>query len=108
MRLNGFVGATKIMAAVAVVSALLALSLTQAAAQFRQRRGLLPGGPMATGVVGGFPLGAVAAGVFRPRYYPAGGGHEPPPVRCWWQREDIWNGYDYVPNSTVAPLRRGL
>ena len=91
-------------AAVALGSALLALAPSDASAQYR-RRG--PGsGAIAAGVVGGLALGALAAGAARPYYYgpdPAYALEDelppPPPrrVRCWIEREDVWDGYGYVP-----------
>lgn len=80
-------------AALAVVCA----GVGDAAAQYRYRKKNLAGAPMATGVVGGFAFGALLAGVARPRYYPATGDHPYPPMRCWWERKDTFNGYDYVP-----------
>jgi len=90
---------------------LLALAPTDASAQYR-RRG--PGaGAVAAGVVGGLALGALAAGAARPYYYgpspyyygpgPAYVVEDelPPPPRyrprCWFEREDVWDGYGYVP-----------
>ena len=90
---------------------LLTLAPTDASAQYR-RRG--PGaGAVAAGVVGGLALGALAAGAARPYYYgrdpyyygpgPAYVMEEdlPPPPRvrprCWFEREDVWDGYGYVP-----------
>ena len=90
---------------------LLALAPTDASAQYR-RRG--PGaGAVAAGVVGGLALGALAAGAARPYYYgpspyyygpgPAYVFEDelPPPPRyrprCWFEREDVWDGYGYVP-----------
>ena len=92
---------------------LLTLSPMEASAQFR-RRG--PGaGAVAAGVVGGIALGALAAGAAAPYYYRPGPGAyyygpgpayvvdedlPPPPrvrPRCWFEREDVWDGYGYVP-----------
>jgi hypothetical protein len=81
----------------ALAGLLMGAITTDASAQYRYRKKNLQGAPMASGVVGGFAIGALLAGVARPRYYPATGNHEDPPTRCWWERKDIWNGYDYVP-----------
>ncbi len=94
-----------------IAGVLLTLAPTEASAQYR-RRG--PGaGAVAAGVVGGLALGALAAGAARPYYYgsdpyyygpgPAYVMDEdlPPPPRarprCWFEREDVWDGYGYVP-----------
>ena len=93
-----------------LVGVLLTVASTDASAQYR-RRG--PGaGAVAAGVVGGLALGALAAGAARPYYYgrdsyyygpgPAYVMDEdlPPPPRarprCWFEREDVWDGYGYV------------
>ena len=93
-----------------LVGVMLTLAPTDASAQYR-RRG--PGaGAVAAGVVGGLALGALAAGAARPYYgrdpYYYGPGPAyvmeedlpPPPryrLRCWFEREDVWDGYGYVP-----------
>ena len=98
-------------AVAALASLLLTLSPSEASAQYR-RRGPGAGG-VAAGVVGGLALGALAAGAARPYYYgsspyyygpgPAYVMEEdlPPPPRvrprCWFEREDVWDGYGYVP-----------
>lgn len=62
------------------------------------------GGAIAAGVIGGMALGALAgsaaAGGFAPPpppppvyYAPA---YAPPPPRCWYEPQQIWNGYAYV------------
>ena len=97
-------------AAAALAGALVTLAPMDASAQYYHRRG--PGaGAVAAGVVGGLALGALAAGAARPGYYapdpyygpgPAYVMEEelPPPPRrqrCWTEREDVWDGYGYVP-----------
>lgn len=90
-------------ASAALVSALVALGPSQASAQYYGHRG--PGaGAVAAGVVGGLALGALAAGAARP-YYGPGPAYvveeelPPPPVRrCWYEREDVWDGYGYRPH----------
>ncbi len=90
---------------------LLTLAPMEASAQYR-RRGP-SAGAVAAGVVGGLALGALAAGAARPYYYGPGPYYygpgpayvveddlpPPPPVRprCWFEREDVWDGYGYVP-----------
>ncbi len=49
-----------------------------------------------TGVIGGFLPGIVGAGVARQNSAVRKYIEVDPPVRCWWQREDVWNGYDYI------------
>ena len=90
-------------ASAALVSALVALGPTQASAQYYHRRGP-DAGAVAAGVVGGLALGALAAGAARP-YYAPGPAYvveealpPPPPRRCWYEREDVWDGYGYRPH----------
>ena len=97
--------------AATLAGVLMTLAPTDASAQYR-RRG--PGaGAVAAGVVGGLALGALAAGAARPynygpgpNYYGPGPAYvmeedlPPPPrvrPRCWIEREDVWDGYGYVP-----------
>jgi hypothetical protein len=89
-----------VVAASAVV-AILGASVGEASAQYRRYRGP-SGGALAAGVVGGLALGALAAGAARGPYYdpyyaPAPVYADPVPPRCWYEREDVWNGYTYVP-----------
>jgi hypothetical protein len=77
----------------------LALGANEASAQWRHRGGGGWGGPgIAAGVLGGVAAGAIIAGAGNPYY---GYGPAPVPVygpgpRCWFEREDVWNGYNYV------------
>ena len=100
------------LAVATIAGVLLGLTANEASAQYR-RRG--PGaGAVAAGVVGGLALGALAAGAARPYYYGPGPYYHygpgpayvveedlPPPPRyrprCWVEREDVWDGYGYVP-----------
>jgi len=96
--------------AASLAGSLLALVTTDASAQYYRRRGP-SAGAVAAGAVGGLALGALAAGAARPYYYSAppylGPGPSyvmedelpPPPrrLRCWFEREDVWDGYGYVP-----------
>ena len=97
----------KLVSALAAAGLTLALSAQSADAQYYHRRGP-SGGAVAAGVIGGLAVGALAAGAAsRPYYgpaygygYPAYGAApvyvEPGPV-CYFEREDVWNGYGYVP-----------
>lgn len=89
----------------AVAMGLLALTPEQAAAQYYHRGP--NAGAVAAGVVGGMALGALAAGAANPYYGPYYGPGPayvvedyPPPrrPRCWYEREDVWDGYGYVPH----------
>jgi hypothetical protein len=79
--------------ALSVVGASLAMVSVPAQAQ--------DGGAVAAGLLGGLAVGAIAgsaiAGAAQPPpygyYAPA---YAPPPPRCWWQPEQVWNGYAYV------------
>ena len=91
-------------AVAALAGSLVALMPGEASAQYYRRRGP-DAGAVAAGVVGGLALGALAAGAARPAPYYYGPGPTyvyedvppPPPPRCWYEREDVWNGYAYVP-----------
>jgi hypothetical protein len=59
-------------------------------------------GAVAAGLLGGLAVGAIAgsaiAGAAAPPpygyyYAPA---YAPPPPRCWFQPQEVWNGYAYV------------
>jgi hypothetical protein len=100
------------LAAATVAGVLITLAPLEASAQYNRRRGA-GSGAVAAGVVGGLALGALAAGAARPYYYGAAPGYygqgpvyvleddlpPPPPrrLRCWFEREDVWDGYGYVP-----------
>ncbi len=79
-----------------VATGALALSAGEASAQWRRGYGYGPG--VAAGVLGGFAAGALVAGAARPYpYYPYGPTvYDAPPPRCWFEPEDIWNGYRWV------------
>jgi hypothetical protein len=86
-----------------VAAGLLAVTATHADAQWRYRHGWHHGGwggggAVAAGVVGGLALGALAAGAARPYYYPEPvyAAPPPPPGACWYEPEDVWNGYNWV------------
>ncbi len=58
------------------------------------------GGAIAAGILGGAALGAIVGSASAaggppppPPYYPA---YAPPPPRCWWEPQQVWNGYGYV------------
>lgn len=59
------------------------------------------GGAIAAGIIGGSALGflagtaAASAPPPPPAYYPAYA-PPPPPPRCWWQPQQVWDGYGYV------------
>ncbi len=91
-------------ASFALSGALVALAPSEASAQYYNYRRGSNAGAVAAGVVGGLALGALAVGAARPYYYgpaPAYVFEEqyppPPPPRCWYEREDVWNGYGYTP-----------
>ncbi|MEJ0094319.1 MAG: hypothetical protein WDN46_13040 [Methylocella sp.] len=62
------------------------------------------GGAVAAGLLGGLAIGAIAGGAIAgaappPPYGPYGyyaPAYAPPPPRCWWQPQQVWNGYAYV------------
>jgi len=98
-------------AAATIAGVLLALAPSDASAQYYRRRGP-SAGAVAAGVVGGLALGALAAGAARPYYGPGPNYYGPGPAyvveedlpppppprpRCWIEREDVWDGYGYVP-----------
>ena len=87
--------------AAGLTALMLAGSMGDASAQYYRRRGP-SGAAVAAGVVGGLALGALAAGAVRGPYYDPYGpvpvyADPPPRPRCWYEREDVWNGYTYVP-----------
>ena len=95
----------KLLGAVAVAGLTLGLSAHSADAQYYHRGWGGPGpGAVAAGVVGGLALGAIAAGAASQPYYDGGPGYGPTPVyvapgpTCWFEREDVWNGFAYVPH----------
>ncbi len=59
------------------------------------------GGAIAAGIIGGTALGVIAGSALAappppppPVYYaPA---YAPPPPRCWYEPQQVWNGYAYV------------
>src|SRR4051794_32543883 len=98
----------RVAAAGGLAAMLLAGSVADASAQYRYygRGGYWGGGgAVAAGVIGGLAVGALAAGAARPYAYPYAYGpapvYAPAPVygppACWYEREDVWNGYMYVP-----------
>jgi hypothetical protein len=69
------------------------------------------GGAVAAAAIGGLALGALAgsaaAGAYgpppgyypppAPAYYPAAPAYyPPPPPRCWWEPQEVWNGWAFV------------
>ncbi len=79
----------------------VALSAGDASAQWR-RGGRGWGGPgVAAGILGGVAAGALIAGAanpypyYGPSYGPAPVYAEPGP-RCWFEPEDVWNGYRWM------------
>jgi len=46
------------------------------------------GGAIAAGILGGTALGFLAG--------TAAASPPPPPPRCWYQPQEVWNGYAYV------------
>jgi len=95
---KGFVRGAAIVAALAAGA--LALSAGEASAQWRRGYGYGPGAAVAAGVLGGVAAGAIIANSARP--YPPGPVYydydapPPPPPRCWFEPEDVWNGYRWV------------
>lgn len=55
------------------------------------------GAEKSPGVIGGSRIGAMAADVSRTRNYWRVDDDVEPAVRCWWNRVDVWNGYDHIP-----------
>ena len=89
--------------AAGITALMLVGSMDEASAQYRRYRRGPSGAAVAAGVVGALALGALAAGAARrpyedPYYAPAPVYADPPyRPRCWFEREDVWNGYTYVP-----------
>lgn len=50
-----------------------------------------------SGVVNGWKPGMHLADVAQTRDHLVMDGDVAPPVRCWWNRVDVWNGYVYSP-----------
>lgn len=67
------------------------------------------GGAIAAGIIGGTALGmmagAAAAGAAPapppPPYYAPGPAYYAPGPRCWFERRQVWDGYEYV----IRPVR---
>jgi hypothetical protein len=82
-----------------IIRTFLALSVTTApltAISLPARAG--DGGAVAAGILGGTALGFLAGTAIAhpppPVYYaPA---YAPPPPRCWWEPQEVWNGYAYI------------
>jgi len=82
-----------------IIRTFLALSVTTApltAVSLPARAG--DGGAVAAGILGGTALGFLAGTAIAhpppPVYYaPA---YAPPPPRCWWEPQEVWNGYAYI------------
>jgi hypothetical protein len=59
-------------------------------------------GAVAAGLLGGLAVGAIAGSAIAgaaPPPPPYGYYYAPayaPPPRCWWQPQEVWNGYNYV------------
>ncbi len=91
---NGFkgVGLIKMALALGVAGATLATAVSPASAG--------DGGAFAAGLFGGTALGLLAGAAAAPPpppppyYYP--GAYAPPPPHCWYQPQQIWDGYGYV------------
>ena len=76
----------------------VALSASDASAQYRRHGGGGWGPGVAAGVLGGVAAGAIIAGAANPypySYSPAPV-YAPPPGGCWYEPEDVWNGYRWV------------
>jgi hypothetical protein len=78
----------------ATVGALTAVSLPAQAGD---------GGAIAAGILGGTALGFLAGTAAAsppppppPGYYAPVYAAPPPPPRCWYQPQEVWNGYAYV------------
>jgi len=84
--------------AAGLAAGLLALSANEASAQWRRGGGWGGPGAFAAGALGGFAAGALVAGAARPYpYYPYGPTvYDEPPPSCWFEPEDVWNGYRWV------------
>jgi hypothetical protein len=63
------------------------------------------GGAIAAGILGGTALGViVGSSIARPApppppppgYYEPGAYAPPPPPRCWYEPQQVWDGYQYV------------
>ncbi len=60
------------------------------------------GGAFAAGLLGGLAVGAIAGSAAAnaapppPPYGYYAPAYAPPPPRCWWQPQQVWNGYAYV------------
>jgi hypothetical protein len=62
------------------------------------------GGAIAAGIIGGTALGVLAGAAIAgsapppppppPVYYAPV--YAPPPPRCWWEPQQVWDGYGYV------------
>jgi hypothetical protein len=62
-------------------------------------------GAVAAAAIGGLALGALAGGAAAgayaapppPDYYgPAPVYYAPPPPRCWWEPQEVWNGWAFI------------
>jgi hypothetical protein len=79
----------------------LALSLTFASLTIPLSAHAGDGGAIAAGLLGGLAVGAIAGSAIAgaappppPVYYaPA---YAPPPPRCWYEPQQVWDGYAYV------------
>ena len=65
------------------------------------------GGAIAAGILGGTALGFIAGSAAAsaapppppppPGYYPPyAPAYYPPPPRCWYEPQQVWDGYEYV------------
>jgi hypothetical protein len=64
------------------------------------------GGAVAAGMLGGLAVGAIAGSAIAssarpPAYYaaPVYVAPAPPPPRCWFAPQQVWDGYEYVVQS---------